>query len=90
MVDPPARRQDGRIPGYTNYTWFKATKPGVFTGQCAELCGRNHANMVAQVRAVPADEYESYIERLKTSITAADEAAADSRKKLDADPQATP
>ncbi len=46
--------------------------------------------MVAQVRAVPADEYESYIERLKTSITAADEAAADSRKKLDADPQATP
>ena len=43
------------IPGYTNHTWFKI--PGklagtIFTGQCAELCGRNHANMIAQVRAV--------------------------------------
>jgi cytochrome c oxidase subunit 2 len=78
------------IPGYTNYTWFKVPKPGVYRGQCAELCGRNHANMIAQVRAVPADEYESYIERLKSNITAADQAAAESRKKLDADPQATP
>jgi cytochrome c oxidase subunit II len=78
------------IPGYTNYTWFKATKPGVFTGQCAELCGRNHANMIAQVRAVPADEYEQYIARLKSDITASDQAAAASRQKLDADPQATP
>jgi cytochrome c oxidase subunit 2 len=78
------------IPGYTNYTWFKIDKPGVYRGQCAELCGRNHANMIAQVRAVPADEYESYIERLKSAITAGDQAAAESRKKLDADPQATP
>lgn len=78
------------IPGYTNYTWFKATKPGVFTGQCAELCGRNHANMVARVRAVPPDEYQQYIERLKTDISEANNAAAESREKLDADPQATP
>ena len=78
------------VPGYTNYTWFKATKPGVFRGQCAELCGRNHANMLAEVRAVPADQYQQYIERLKSDISAADQAAAVSRKKLDADPQATP
>ena len=43
------------IPGYTNYTWFKI--PGklagqTFTGQCAELCGRNHANMTAACGAV--------------------------------------
>ena len=43
------------IPGYTNHTWFKI--PGklagqTFPGQCAELCGRNHANMTARVRAV--------------------------------------
>src|SRR5207244_3679130 len=43
------------IPGYTNYTWFKV--PGklagtVFRGNCAELCGRNHANMTALVKAV--------------------------------------
>ena len=78
------------VPGYTNYTWFKITKPGVYRGQCAELCGRNHANMIAQVRAVPPAEYQSYIERLRSNITAADQAAAESRRKLDADPQATP
>ena len=38
------------VPGYTNYTWFKATQAsGTYTGQCAELCGRNHANMTARV-----------------------------------------
>jgi cytochrome c oxidase subunit II len=78
------------IPGYTNYTWFKIEKPGVYTGQCAELCGRNHANMISQVRAVPADEYEQYIARLQADTTAADQAAAKSRQVLDADPQATP
>ncbi len=41
------------VPGYTNYTWFKATRTGMYTGQCAELCGRNHANMTARVVAVP-------------------------------------
>jgi cytochrome c oxidase subunit 2 len=78
------------IPGYTNYTWFKVLQPGVYDGQCAELCGRNHANMTARVRAVPPQEYKQYIERLKAEIKAADDAAAVSRKKLDADPQATP
>jgi cytochrome c oxidase subunit 2 len=78
------------VPGYTNYTWFKINKPGVYRGQCAELCGRNHANMVAFVRAVPADQYQQYIERLKSDISAADQAAAVSRKKLQDDPQATP
>ncbi|HWV83970.1 MAG TPA: cytochrome c oxidase subunit II [Capillimicrobium sp.] len=78
------------IPGYTNYAWFKATKPGVFRGQCAELCGRNHANMIAQVRAVPPAEYQQYIERLRNDIAAANADAAESRRKLDADPQATP
>ena len=35
------------VPGYHNYTWFKVDKPGVFHGQCAVLCGRGHARMVA-------------------------------------------
>ena len=36
-------------PGYTNETWFKISKPGVYEGQCAELCGSGHADMRAQV-----------------------------------------
>lgn len=74
------------IPGYTNYTWFKI--PGrlagqVFTGQCAELCGRNHANMTARVRAVTPQQYEQFISRRKADIKAADAAAAVQRKRLE-------
>ena len=35
------------VPGYHNYTWFKISKPGVYRGQCAILCGRGHARMIA-------------------------------------------
>ena len=53
------------VPGYTNYTWFKIPSDTVeagteFRGQCAELCGRNHANMIARrsARSRP-QEYEA-------------------------------
>jgi cytochrome c oxidase subunit 2 len=66
------------IPGYTNKTWFKITEPGTYDGQCAELCGRNHANMLARVRAVPVAEYEAWIARQKKAIAKANnDAAAD-------------
>jgi cytochrome c oxidase subunit II len=73
------------IPGYTNHTWFKI--PGrlvgkVFTGQCAELCGRNHANMTAQVRAVTPADYERWLAQRKVDIKAADQAAQAERKKV--------
>ena len=78
------------IPGYTNHTWFKI--PGklvgrLFTGQCAELCGRNHANMTAQVRAVTPAEYERWLAQRKVEVKAADAAAAQERKKVE---QTTP
>jgi len=74
------------IPGYTNHTWFKI--PGrlagtTFTGQCAELCGRNHANMIARVRAVTPPEYERYIAEHKAAIKAADAAAAKQRRQVE-------
>jgi cytochrome c oxidase subunit 2 len=67
------------IPGYTNYTWFKAVKEGVFTGQCAELCGRNHANMTARVRAVSPAAFERWYAAQKTAIVTADKQAAAKR-----------
>jgi cytochrome c oxidase subunit II len=70
------------IPGYTNKTWFKADRAGVFEGQCAELCGRNHANMLARVRAVPFDEYQTWYDQQAADIQAARKAAADERKKI--------
>ena len=41
------------VPGYHNYAWFKIAKPGLYRGQCAALCGRGHARMIATVKAVP-------------------------------------
>jgi len=68
------------IPGHTNFTWFKVDKPGVFRGQCAELCGRNHADMVAQVRAVEPDEFETWLADKKREIDDNNKAALERRK----------
>lgn len=69
-------------PGYTNKTWFKITQPGVYRGQCAELCGRGHAEMVAKVRAVSPTEYDQWVNRQKRLIDEANQAAAQQRKTL--------
>lgn len=70
------------IPGYTNHTWFKISKPGVYSGQCAELCGRNHANMVASVRAVTPAQYRVWYALKGKSIVAANAAAAKQRNTV--------
>jgi cytochrome c oxidase subunit 2 len=49
------------IPGVTNETWFNATAPGLFRGQCAELCGIQHTAMTAEVEAMPQAEFDSWL-----------------------------
>ena len=49
------------IPGKTNHTTWRATKLGTFAGQCAELCGLLHAQMLAQVEVLPADQYDAFV-----------------------------
>jgi cytochrome c oxidase subunit 2 len=71
------------VPGYNNYAWFKIDKPGVYRGQCANICGRGHARMIATVRAVPPAQYEAWIEELKEGISDANVAAAKARIKLE-------
>ncbi len=68
------------IPGHQNFIWFKVPKPGTFRGQCAELCGRNHADMIAKVVALEPDAFKSWMEDKKRDIKAADEAAAKRRR----------
>ncbi len=72
------------VPGHTNFTWFKIAEPGVYRGQCAELCGRNHADMVAQVRAVEPDEFKAWLASKKQEIQESNDAAA-TRRKADAE-----
>lgn len=49
------------IPGTVNVTWFRAERPGTFTGQCAEFCGVQHAVMKATVEAMPRGEFEAWL-----------------------------
>ena len=50
------------IPGKVNYLSFETpSKPGLFKGQCAEFCGIQHALMLAQVRVVPVQAYETWV-----------------------------
>ncbi len=66
------------IPGYTNHTWFQIPEKyngHVFHGQCAELCGRNHADMVADVRVMSFPQWRRWLLRQTHNIAAADAAA---------------
>jgi cytochrome c oxidase subunit 2 len=53
------------IPGRLNETWFKATKVGMFYGQCSELCGKDHAFMPIAIRVVEDKEFASWVETAK-------------------------
>jgi cytochrome c oxidase subunit II len=50
------------IPGRLNETWFKATREGVYYGQCSELCGKNHAFMPIAVRVVSEQAFNEWVE----------------------------
>lgn len=70
------------VPGYTTYTWFKATHTGLFHGQCAQLCGRQHAFMTAQVKVVPPSQYQTWIKQQGKAINAANDQVGKLRQQL--------
>jgi len=50
------------IPGRTTETGFQAEEAGLYEGQCAEFCGIQHAEMLAEIEVKPADEFDSWLE----------------------------
>jgi cytochrome c oxidase subunit 2 len=68
------------VPGFVNKTWFKISKAGTYSGQCAELCGSGHADMRARVRAVSPSEYSAFLERQQADLEAAQEGLAEQRE----------
>lgn len=70
------------VPGYHNYGWFKISRPGVFRGQCANLCGRGHARMIITVKAVPPAQFEAWLAERKRLLAEANADAAAERKRL--------
>ncbi|MGH1373020.1 MAG: cytochrome c oxidase subunit II [Cellvibrionaceae bacterium] len=49
------------IPGYVNESWTYIDEPGIYRGQCAELCGKDHGFMPIVVEALPQEEYDSWL-----------------------------
>ena len=54
------------IPGKSNYAYFVPTKIGTYQGKCAELCGEYHSLMLFTVEVVSQEDYDAYIETLRT------------------------
>ncbi len=75
MVPSFGIKQDA-IPGFVRDTWFRAEKIGDYYGQCAELCGKEHAYMPIHVRVVSAENYSKWVgEEMKKIAAKADDPA---------------
>ena len=59
------------VPGRLNQLWFKVDEPGVFYGQCSELCGKDHSNMPIELRILPQAQFDEWQVQYKTSPEAA-------------------
>ncbi len=70
------------VPGYTTYTWFKALHPGLYHGQCAQLCGRNHAAMTALVHVVSPARYKAWLTQQENMINNANDQVGQLRQYL--------
>lgn len=69
MVPAFGVKQDA-IPGFVRDTWFRAEKIGKYRGQCAELCGKDHAFMPIVVNVVSVEDYTKWVEEKKKQMAA--------------------
>jgi cytochrome c oxidase subunit II len=66
--------QQDAIPGFVRDTWFRAEKVGDYYGQCAKLCGKEHAYMPIHVKVVSATDYATWVDgKKKAALAAADD-----------------
>ncbi len=73
MVPSFGIKQDA-IPGFVRDTWFRADKVGDFYGQCAELCGKEHAYMPIHVKVLSAEDYTKWVDaKMKEAAAKADD-----------------
>ena len=71
------------VPGYTTYTWFKVPGPNrLYHGQCAQLCGRQHAAMTAFVKVLSPADYETWLTQQAQAIQAANTQVTQLRLEL--------
>jgi cytochrome c oxidase subunit 2 len=82
-------KQDA-IPGIVNEAWTDIKEPGIYRGQCAELCGKDHGFMPIVVKAVPKAEYEQWLASKKPAPAAAPAPAAPVEEAAPADATTAP
>ncbi len=70
MVPAFGVKQDA-IPGFVRDTWFRAEKIGDYYGQCAELCGKEHAYMPIHVKVVSTEDYSAWVDGQRKAMAAA-------------------
>lgn len=63
------------VPGFINSTWANIDEPGIYHGQCAELCGTHHAYMPIEVHAVSQEEFDQWLADQQRAIAAKEQAA---------------
>ena len=83
------------IPGYLNKSWFQvpidklddldSSGQIIYEGQCAELCGRGHADMLARVIALPFDKWKAWYDRKADELQQAQDDAAQEREKINSE-----
>jgi cytochrome c oxidase subunit 2 len=67
------------VPGRLNETWFKIERPGLYYGQCSQLCGNGHAYMPVMVEAKTKTDYQAWVAKAKKDFARADEGAANTQ-----------
>jgi cytochrome c oxidase subunit 2 len=73
------------VPGRLNETWFKVTKEGIYSGQCSELCGKDHAFMPIAVRAVSEQAFSTWVEEAKKKFASAGGSTAVAKANIPAE-----
>jgi cytochrome c oxidase subunit 2 len=73
---PQLNGKTDAFPNHVNFTWLQANTPGVYLGQCAELCGPSHANMRASVIALTPEEFEQWVKEQQAAPVPPTEALA--------------
>ena len=63
------------IPGFINENWARIEEPGIYRGKCAELCGRDHGFMPIVVKAVPQEEYDTWVSEQQTKTASVEKDA---------------